>query len=158
MDPFDCEVLGTVVPRQPVNAVSSLAFIGAAWLLWRRGHRIPAIAMGSAGIGSMLFHGAPAAASSWIHDIGLYVALVVAAVQVWRRIVDGRPPWAAGAVFVAGGVVWALSRTGGPLCAPESILQGHALWHVLAAVSFVMLFDGSGGHRRGAVAMSGEVL
>jgi hypothetical protein len=27
-----------------------------------------------------------------------------------------------------------LSRTGAPLCRPDSLLQGHAVWHVLTAV------------------------
>lgn len=29
-------------------------------------------------------------------------------------------------------VIWALSFTGAPLCAPDSLLQGHAVWHLLA--------------------------
>lgn len=43
-------------------------------------------------------------------------------------------------VFVAlgvlglGAVVMLLSRTGAPLCFPNSLIQGHAIWHVLAAV------------------------
>ena len=27
-----------------------------------------------------------------------------------------------------------LSRTGAPLCFPDAVMQGHAIWHVLAAV------------------------
>ena len=43
-------------------------------------------------------------------------------------------------VFVAlgvlglGAVVMLLSRTGAPLCFPNSLIQGHAIWHVLAAI------------------------
>ena len=33
-----------------------------------------------------------------------------------------------------GAVANVLSRTGAPLCRPDSLLQGHALWHVLTAV------------------------
>ncbi|MDR9449783.1 MAG: ceramidase domain-containing protein [Acidimicrobiia bacterium] len=40
---------------------------------------------------------------------------------------------AAIAFLVVGAIVMLLSRTGGPLCFPDSSLQGHALWHVLAA-------------------------
>jgi len=36
-------------------------------------------------------------------------------------------------LLVSGAVVFALSRTGGPLCRPESLLQGHALWHLATA-------------------------
>lgn len=36
--------------------------------------------------------------------------------------------------------IWWLSRTGGPLCFPHSILQGHALWHLLASVAVIAIF------------------
>jgi len=54
-----------------------------------------------------------------------------------RRIDPRRTPWfwtGLGAFGVAF-VVWNLSRTGGVWCAPDSLLQGHALWHLLSAVS-----------------------
>ncbi len=37
-------------------------------------------------------------------------------------------------------VVWTLSKTGGPWCLPDSILQGHALWHFLVAIAPFFLF------------------
>ena len=36
-------------------------------------------------------------------------------------------------------IIWALSKTGGPLCFPDSCLQGHALWHILMAFVFYIL-------------------
>jgi hypothetical protein len=36
-------------------------------------------------------------------------------------------------VLAAGALIMLLSRTGGPLCVPDSLVQGHAVWHVLAA-------------------------
>ncbi len=36
------------------------------------------------------------------------------------------------ALMAAGFIVFQLSRTDGPLCDPDSLLQGHAVWHVLA--------------------------
>jgi hypothetical protein len=36
--------------------------------------------------------------------------------------------------------VWAASHGGGPLCDPDSWIQGHALWHVLNAIAFVLLY------------------
>ncbi|MDF1597232.1 MAG: ceramidase domain-containing protein [Acidimicrobiia bacterium] len=33
-----------------------------------------------------------------------------------------------------GAVVFLSSRTGGPLCRPDSLIQGHGLWHILAAL------------------------
>jgi hypothetical protein len=34
--------------------------------------------------------------------------------------------------FILAIIIWRLSWTGAPLCVPDSILQGHAVWHVLA--------------------------
>lgn len=40
-----------------------------------------------------------------------------------------------GAIIMAfGGGLMILSRTGGLLCAPDSVIQGHAIWHLAAAV------------------------
>jgi hypothetical protein len=43
---------------------------------------------------------------------------------------------------------WASSATGGFLCVPESAMQGHGLWHVLAgcAATFLFLFWRAEGH------------
>jgi hypothetical protein len=43
-------------------------------------------------------------------------------------------PWLAAALgsFGVAIVIWRLSWTGAPLCAPDSMLQGHAVWHLLA--------------------------
>ena len=38
------------------------------------------------------------------------------------------------AVLGIGFGVYLLSRTDGPLCAPESLLQGHAIWHLSVAI------------------------
>ncbi len=65
------------------------------------------------------------------------VGLVVAEVSVYRR---GLRPvtsalWMALASFILGAVAFAPSRTGGPLCDPDSWFQGHGVWHVLTAVA-----------------------
>lgn len=69
-------------------------------------------------------------------------ALAIAA-GVVRRVRDDTStsdPAAAdlalGAVWAAGAVTHASGRTGGPLCRPDSVLQAHAVWHVLSAVGF----------------------
>jgi hypothetical protein len=43
-------------------------------------------------------------------------------------------PWllAGLASFGIATIIWALSATGRPLCDPNSLLQGHAVWHLLA--------------------------
>lgn len=65
---------------------------------------------------------------------------------VWPQLRPGRRPTGLpkegvhrarvlGAAIVAlGALVMLLSRTGGPLCDPATVVQGHSIWHVLAAV------------------------
>lgn len=43
------------------------------------------------------------------------------------------------AVLTLGGLVGTLSRTGGPLCDPSSLFQGHAVWHLASAGALVVL-------------------
>jgi hypothetical protein len=48
---------------------------------------------------------------------------------------------AVGAItFVVAFAIWYASHTGGPLCAPHSPIQGHAVWHVLTAASAGALY------------------
>ena len=42
------------------------------------------------------------------------------------------------ALLVAGYVVFLLSRTGGPLCDPDSLWQGHAVWHLVAGTGLAV--------------------
>lgn len=44
------------------------------------------------------------------------------------------------ATFVLALVVWSLSQTAAPLCDPNSLLQGHAIWHLLCAVATWFIF------------------
>ena len=69
----------------------------------------------------------------------------VAAVAVALTLVRGRRPehrrrvgWSVGLLAV-GATVGTLGRAGGPLCVPDSLWQGHAVWHVLAAAALVVL-------------------
>ena len=41
--------------------------------------------------------------------------------------------WIAGPALAVGLAAQGLGRTGGPWCRPDSLLQPHALWHVLTA-------------------------
>jgi hypothetical protein len=58
------------------------------------------------------------------------VILLVRPGGIERRFV----PWLLTglASFGIATVIWALSATGRPLCDPNSLLQGHAVWHLLA--------------------------
>jgi hypothetical protein len=42
--------------------------------------------------------------------------------------------------FLLAFAIWLPSRTGTPLCNPDSLLQGHAVWHLLCAVATVGLY------------------
>lgn len=68
--------------------------------------------------------------------IAVFSAIEVA---VFRRVRDAhaRRSWLGVAVvaFAIAFAIWLPSHTGGPLCNPESLLQGHAAWHLLCAVS-----------------------
>jgi hypothetical protein len=66
------------------------------------------------------------------------VGLTGSAVFVVARRSVPRGWWALG-VLALGAVIGRLSATGGPWCRPESIAQGHGLWHVAAAGAVVVL-------------------
>jgi hypothetical protein len=42
--------------------------------------------------------------------------------------------------FLLAFAIWLPSRTGMPLCSPDSLLQGHAIWHLLCAVATLGLY------------------
>jgi hypothetical protein len=136
----DCEALRGGLLGQPVNALSSLAYVVAGGYVLRRGGRgflLPAIALGAVGAGSVLYHGPMPAGAELAHD-GSVIALAVAAPLSWLRRVRRRPPTVA---LVAGGtaiVINLLTRTDAPLCHPDSVLQGHAAWHILTATAIAL--------------------
>ena len=53
--------------------------------------------------------------------------------------------WAAYSIMLLAGIIWVLDRTN-VVCSPDSIFQGHALWHMLTAASifFIYLYYRSG--------------
>lgn len=70
----------------------------------------------------------------------LEIVVVVAAVGASLLRMRARPgirrrAGVALALLAFGALVGTLSRTGAPWCAPESLLQGHAVWHLLAALA-----------------------
>jgi hypothetical protein len=97
--------------------------------------------LGSVWLGDLL----PAWGSAGSALFGVLLA-VYAGLEAWisrvRRELraDRRLLVAAAAIFLVAFAIWVPSRTGGPLCAPDSLLQGHAIWHVLNAASVGALY------------------
>jgi hypothetical protein len=152
----DCEQLRSGPLAQPVNALSSLAFVPAgAWVAaraagrtgWRRWE---AIGVGTAlvanGVGSFAYHGPQPAWSKVAHDapIALVGGLLVVN-EVGRRIEQPptsevlggaqRPARVALLSGIAALAAYALGRTGSRCCRPTSRLQWHAVWHLLTAAA-----------------------
>jgi hypothetical protein len=68
------------------------------------------------------------------------VGLVATEFLVYRRRLRTPGPalYAGLTALAAGAVIFALSRTGGPLCEPDSWFQGHGVWHVLTASALAL--------------------
>ena len=133
----DCERIRPGLLGQPANAASSLAFVAAAAPIWRRGGawRSVAAALAFEGVGSVAYHGPGGRVAKFVHDLGLLL-LVLAFARVARDEPSSlRPRRLPAALGLAAAVLHPLSRTGGPLCSCNSRLQGHAVFHVLAAAA-----------------------
>jgi hypothetical protein len=97
----------------------------------------------AAGVGSVDYHGPGSPAARLLHDGGLYAVVgFVAWQEVARRV--GRARLApdrriayrvALAAAAAGAACWWVGRTASPWCDPDSLLQGHAAWHLLGAAA-----------------------
>lgn len=156
----DCERIREGWLAQPVNALTSLAFVGAAGVVlartWRpaRDRHGEILAYGAllalVGAGSVAFHGPQPPGARLMHDlpIPVLIGLALGTPVVRRR--QGRTPLPGGSrrrgatlagTAVAAGLAYAGGRTGAPTCDPDSPLQLHGVWHVLAAVGFVTVAD-----------------
>ena len=114
----DCELVRDATLAQPVNALTSLAYVVAGAVVIasaRRRHRpfVAAMVFGSCviaiGIGSVLFHGPQPAGSRLLHDLPIVVTVLFVLVHdldvVCRldpRRVRRWPTFAAGVAGVAG--------------------------------------------------------
>jgi hypothetical protein len=116
------------------------------------------VAVAAAGLGSVDYHGPGSPAARFLHDGGLYAVVgLVAWHEVARRVGRARRgraelpwselPWAQWAprrrtaylaalgAAGAGSACWWAGRTASPWCDPDSLLQGHAAWHLLGATA-----------------------
>jgi hypothetical protein len=145
----DCEEIRPGLIGQPANTVSSLALVAAALPIARAARRRgqpawTAVAAAAAveGLGSVAYHGPGGRSAKALHDVGLVALAATVGVAIGR---EGRPtarrPLTA--VLTAAAItLHALSRTGGPLCSCRSPLQGHAVFHVLAAAALTAAAEG----------------
>jgi hypothetical protein len=127
-------------------AVSFVAVHDLARLAGARRLAVPAWAA-TAGAGGLLLGVAPRAGGALAGALGVLAA--AGEVAVARRRPRGAGEVALGrrqgrgagsgayragvAALAVGAACWWLGRTGGPLCDPDSPLQGHAAWHLLTA-------------------------
>lgn len=137
----DCERIRTGRIGQPANTLSSLAFLVAAVPIARAARRrrekawlAVAAAAAVEGIGSVAYHGPGGRGAKHLHDAGLVALVATISLAVAREGTPVPRPWTA-ALATSAVTLHALSRTGGPLCSCDSRLQGHAVFHVLAAAA-----------------------
>ena len=141
----DCERIVGAALRQPVLAVTSLAYVavGIAVLCWATRLRAPlvgaaGVALVAVGAGSFAYHGPQPSWAELAHDWPIVAAGAVYAVGLAR---SGRRQWrsawaaAAAGLFALGLAAYAAGRSGSPLCRPDSLWQYHGAWHVLSAAA-----------------------
>jgi hypothetical protein len=142
----DCERLHDGLIAQPVNTASALAYVAVgAWLVGRRQVGF-GLAVAAAGVGSVDYHGPGSPAARFLHDGSLYLVVgLVAWREVARRVgrarltPGGRVAYrAALATAAASAACWWAGRTASPWCDPDSLLQGHAAWHLLTAAALAL--------------------
>lgn len=187
-----CEAVRGGVVKQPVNAISSLAFVVMAAYAWLRLRQVRAsrvvqgfiVSMVIIGLGSAYYHAALSFAGQWLDVLGMYLfaTLMICATLLRANIVskksaitlfvlingalgatqyilpDTRRYLFALLIIIALGVEFALRQGARQMrylgyafgllaiayiiwlldqfliiCDPTSLVQGHALWHILNA-------------------------
>jgi hypothetical protein len=138
----DCERVTENLLAQPVNTVSSLAYVAVgAWVALRASGaagRIFGVLVALTGVGSIAYHGWDGDGVGIAHDLSIVaVAVFILGFEATharshRRAAGYVVAITALAIGVAANL---LGRTGAPLCVPGSVVQWHALWHVATAVA-----------------------
>lgn len=164
----DCERIRSGPIAQPVNTITSAAFVAAAGVTALRSRRrgtsygVQEVAYSSllalVGVGSVAFHGPQPPGAKVLHDAPIAGLLALALATPLVRRAGGRtslPGWSLRRGAVLAGVVaaaaasYAAGRTSAPTCCPDCVVQFHGLWHVLAAVGFALadqvLYDSPAG-------------
>ncbi len=153
----DCERIRSGPIAQPVNTITSVAFVAAAGVTALRSRRrgaaygVQEITYSSllalVGIGSVAFHGPQPPGAKVLHDAPIAGLLALALATPLVRRAGGRtslPGWSPGRGLALAGIgaaaaaAYAAGRTSAPTCCPDCVVQFHGLWHVLAAVGFAL--------------------
>jgi hypothetical protein len=156
----DCERIRPGRIAQPVNTVTSIAFVAAAAVAIeaarRRGpeRRTEVLAYSTllalVGAGSVAFHGPQPQGAKWMHDLPIVGLVALATTTPLVRLSRGRtalPGWSPrrgvglAVIGAASAAAWAGGRTSAPTCRPDSLVQLHGAWHLLAAAAFTLAAD-----------------
>jgi hypothetical protein len=85
----DCELIGSGFLGQPVNSLTTFAFVvaGTVLIVARPDRRWVGIGLAATGVGSFLFHGPMPPGSEWAHDVTLawLIAIVAGIGSRWER-------------------------------------------------------------------------
>ncbi|HSK06915.1 MAG TPA: hypothetical protein VK990_05295 [Acidimicrobiia bacterium] len=86
----DCETIGAGFLGQPVNSLTTIAFLVAGVVLigLRPGRKWVGIGLAVTGLGSFLFHGPMPPGSEWAHDVSLawLITMVAGLDSRWERL------------------------------------------------------------------------
>jgi Ceramidase len=98
----DCERVGAGALAQPVNTISSLAYLLAGlWILGLStrspGRRVELIVFGVAvalnAVGGLAFHGVQTSGARWIHDVSILAVLAFVVAFGAARLLDRSTAW-----------------------------------------------------------------
>jgi hypothetical protein len=106
-DPVDayCERTSAAYWAEPVNALTNLAFLLAAWVMWRRSKGLPlaralCMVLAAIGVGSYLFHTHANGLTAAL-DVGPILVFILVYIFAATRDVLGLGPWWAGGAVAA---------------------------------------------------------
>lgn len=80
--------------------------------------------------------------SNTIFGVFIVTATLLEFVIIYRNKIEIQKKWAFlfSATFLLSFTIWNLSKTGNMLCDEYSLIQGHAIWHILDAITLYFMF------------------
>lgn len=153
----DCERVRCRGLAQPVNTVTSLAYLPAGVYVLRMAQKSSGLkrstltcyagTLAATGIGSVAYHGRQPGKTHRLHDASLCLTLAFASGLTTYVALNGfrhrghsqirRPV----VVAVMASAAYGGGRTNSALCYPDSLLQFHGLWHVLSARAAMIIAE-----------------